>query len=144
VRRRSGAHPSIRAYGHALRLFFLFLARRTRRHVSTLGLDDIVVEHVLAFLDHVEPERRNRAATRNRRLAAIRGLVGHLTRNDLSPCSRARLLRFSRRLLREGLRLHGLAQRDRAALPLDLSTKVLEQEIWQDFWRTALALRAQL
>jgi integrase/recombinase XerD len=61
-----------------------------RRPVSALGLDDIVVEHVLAFLDHVEVERRNRAATRNCRLAAIRGLVEHLTRNDLSRAEQYR------------------------------------------------------
>jgi site-specific recombinase XerD len=41
------------------------------------------VEHVLAFLDHVETERGNRAATRNCRHAAIRGFVEHLLRNDL-------------------------------------------------------------
>lgn len=79
-----GASPhTIRAYGHALRLFFLFLARNKRRPVSALSLDDIVADHVLAFLDHVEAERGNRAATRNCRLAAIRGFVEHLLRNDL-------------------------------------------------------------
>jgi site-specific recombinase XerD len=61
----------------------LFLARRTRRSVSALCLDDIIVEHVLAFLDSVEAERGNIAATRNCRLAAIRGFVEHLLRTDL-------------------------------------------------------------
>ncbi|MEW6073241.1 MAG: tyrosine-type recombinase/integrase [Planctomycetota bacterium] len=62
----------------------MFLARQTRRPVSELGLDDIVVDQVLAFLDHVEVERGNAAATRNCRLAAIRGFAEHLLRHDLS------------------------------------------------------------
>jgi len=85
LRRVRGASPhTIRAYGHALRLLFLFVARQTRRRVSELCLDDIVVDRVLAFLDHVEAERGNAAPTRNCRLAAIRGFVEHLLRHDLS------------------------------------------------------------
>jgi site-specific recombinase XerD len=74
----------VRAYGHALRLFFLFVARRARRSMSDLRLDDITVESVLAFLDDLESTRGNTASTRNCRLAAVRGLVEHLLRHDIS------------------------------------------------------------
>lgn len=85
LRRVRGASPhTVRAYGHALRLFFLFLAQQRGRRMSDLALDDIVVDQVIAFLDHVEAERGNAAATRNCRLAAIRGFVEHLLRHDLS------------------------------------------------------------
>jgi len=81
---RGASRHTVRAYGHALRLFFSFLARRRRCCVAALSLDDIGVEHVLAFLNHLEDERRNHAATRNCRLAAIRGFVEHLLRHDIS------------------------------------------------------------
>jgi site-specific recombinase XerD len=91
LRRARGASPhTIRAYGHALRLFFLFLAERLRRPVRALELDDIVVEQVLAFLDHVERTRGNQASTRNCRLAAVRGFVEHLLRHDLSRAEQYR------------------------------------------------------
>lgn len=81
--RGASAH-TVRAYGHALRLFFCFLARRRRRSISSLRLDDITIESVLAFLDDLESERGNTASTRNCRLAAVRGLVEHLLRHDVS------------------------------------------------------------
>ncbi len=87
--RGASAH-TVRAYGHALRLFFLFLAAQLRRPVSALGLDDIVVEKVLAFLDHVEVTRRNQPTTRNCRLAAIRGFVEHLLRHDVTRAEQYR------------------------------------------------------
>jgi len=87
--RGASAH-TVRAYGHALRLFFLFPAAELRRPVSGLSLDDIVVEKVLAFLDHVEVVRKNQATTRNCRLAAIRGFVEHLLRQDVSRAEQYR------------------------------------------------------
>lgn len=83
-RARGASAHTIRAYGHALRLFFLFLAKRVRRSVALLRLDDIRVEAVLAFLDHLESSRHNSAVTRNSRLAAIHGFVEHLLGNDIS------------------------------------------------------------
>ncbi len=91
LRRVRGASPhTVRTYGHALRLFFLFLAEHLGRPVRALALDDIVVDRVLAFLDHVERNRGNQAATRNCRLAAVRGFVEHLLRHDISRAEQYR------------------------------------------------------
>jgi integrase/recombinase XerD len=52
--------------------------------MADLALDDIQCDAVLGFLDHVESQRRNSAATRNCRLAAIRSFVHHLLRQDVT------------------------------------------------------------
>ena len=81
---RGASEHTLRAYGNALRLFFLFLVQRTHHSIEDLGLDHIRADAVLAFLDHIESDRSNSRATRNCRLAAIRGFVQHLLRNDIS------------------------------------------------------------
>jgi len=81
---RGASEHTVRAYRDTLKLFFSFLAHRTRRPVAELSLDDIQPAAVLAFLDHVEAQRRNCAATRNCRLAALRSFVQHLLRHDLT------------------------------------------------------------
>lgn len=78
-----GASPhTVRAYRDALRLFFTFLATRRRRSLAALHLDDLRVEHVLAFLEHLEADRGNSPTTRNSRLAALHGFFHHLLRHD--------------------------------------------------------------
>jgi site-specific recombinase XerD len=85
LRRARGASPhTVRAYGHALRLFFLFLAKRVRRPIALLRTEDVRVDAVLAFLDDLESSRSNAATTRNCRLAAIHGFVDHLLRSDVT------------------------------------------------------------
>ena len=80
---RGASTHTIRAYRDTLRLFFLFLVGRGRS-AADLSLSDIHAEAVLAFLDHVESQRGNSAATRNCRLVALRSFVQHLLRHDLT------------------------------------------------------------
>jgi integrase/recombinase XerD len=80
-----GASPhTVRAYRDAVKLFFLFLAAYRHRDIADLTLDDIQSEAVLAFLNHVESNRGNSAATRNSRLAALHSFVQHLLRQDVT------------------------------------------------------------
>ncbi|MGA2157291.1 MAG: tyrosine-type recombinase/integrase [Bryobacteraceae bacterium] len=81
---RGASNHTIRAYRDALKLFFLFLASRERRSVAELSLNDVRAESVLGFLDHVESQRGNSAASRNCRLAALRSFVQHLLRHDIA------------------------------------------------------------
>ena len=81
---RGASKHTLRAYAHALRLFFIFLADRLRRSIADLSVGDVHAEAVLAFLDHVETVRHNTSASRNCRLAAIRGFVAHLLRHDVA------------------------------------------------------------
>lgn len=84
TRVRGASRHTTRAYRDGLRLFFLFLAQHTRRSVADLRVDDIQADAVLAFLDHLETARGSGVATRNCRLAAVRGFVHHLIRNDVT------------------------------------------------------------
>jgi len=85
LRRARGASPqTVRAYGHALRLFLVFVAERRGKALTRLGLDDINADAVLAFLNHLEAGRGNSASTRNSRLAAIRSFTEYLLRHDVS------------------------------------------------------------
>src|SRR6202021_618361 len=80
-----GASPhTVRAYRDALKLFYLFLSNQKRKSMSDLALEDIQSDAVLGFLDHVESQRGNSAATRNCRLAAVRSFVQHLLRQDVT------------------------------------------------------------
>lgn len=59
------------SYRDAFVLLLRFLAARHRCGVVDLGLGHLGPEDVLAFLDHLETDRKNSVATRNARLAAI-------------------------------------------------------------------------
>lgn len=83
-KQRGASAHTIRAYRDALTLLFKFVAKQRRRGVASLQLGDIDAEAVAGFLNHIEAERSNSAATRNCRRAAIRGFFKHLLRNDLA------------------------------------------------------------
>ena len=83
-RQRGASVHTIRAYRDALTLLFKFLADRRGRGVASLQLIDLDADAVTRFLDHIEVERSNSAASRNCRRAAIRGFFKYLLRNDLT------------------------------------------------------------
>jgi len=72
--RQVSAH-TIAAYRDTMRLLLDFMTSRTGKRASRLDWDDLDVEAVSAFLDHLQTDRGNSARTRNARLTAIRSLV---------------------------------------------------------------------
>ncbi len=79
---RGASQHTIRAYRDTLRLLFIYLADVKGVSVADLQLNDLNVEAVIMFLTQLETERGNKVATRNCRLAAIRGFIKHLIRHD--------------------------------------------------------------
>lgn len=68
-----GASPhTVHSYRDTFKLLLGFAARRAGKKVADLALVDLDAQTVLAFLEHLEGERKCSIATRNVRLAAIR------------------------------------------------------------------------
>ena len=68
-----GASPhTVHSYRDTFKLLLGFAARRAGKKVADLGLVDLDAPAVLAFLKHLESERKCSIATRNVRLAGIR------------------------------------------------------------------------
>ena len=69
---RNASSSTVSSYRDALRMLVLFVAERTGRKPSALGVADFDRDLVLAFLDELEEKRKNSIQTRNARLTAIR------------------------------------------------------------------------
>ncbi len=82
VAQRGASSQTIASYRDAFELLLRFAERRTRRPPSALTLRDLDAPFVLAFLDHLEEERRNSPRTRNVRLAAIRSFMRYASVRD--------------------------------------------------------------
>jgi integrase/recombinase XerD len=86
-------------YRDALTLLLRFLAERHDRPVVKLDLEDFSPDDIIAFLHHLETERRNGAATRNARLAAIHAFARFAATNHpehLGLCQRILAVPFKR------------------------------------------------
>lgn len=79
---RGVSNNTILAYRDALKLFLSFLASSTGKPAARLQMDDLQVEQVLKFLDDTEQKRKNRRATRNLRLTALRTFFHYLISED--------------------------------------------------------------
>lgn len=77
VERNASAHTRA-TYSHAFMLLFEFAARRLKCSPSRLDIEQIDAKLVMAFLDHLERDRRNGISSRNARLAAIKSLFRYI------------------------------------------------------------------
>ena len=81
---RAVSPRTVAAYGDTFRLLLQFAERQTGKSPTSLKLVDLDAKLVLAFLDHLERDRKNGARSRNARLAALRSFLKYAAHHDLS------------------------------------------------------------
>src|SRR5262245_4464564 len=82
MNQRAMSGATIRAYRDTWRLFLTFLSGAVHMPPHQLQLAHTTPAQVIAFLEHLEQERGNGAATRNLRLAAIKSVLAfHASRS---------------------------------------------------------------
>jgi integrase/recombinase XerD len=74
VNQKRASPHTLAAYRDALRLLFVFAARKSGKVPCELDFDDLGAGVIGAFLEHLETERGNGARTRNSRLGAIHSM----------------------------------------------------------------------
>jgi site-specific recombinase XerD len=87
------------SYRDSVTLLLRFLAERHDRDVVKLDFGDLSPDSIIAFLAHLEEERRNTAATRNARLAAIHSFARFAAMSHpehLELCQRVLAVPFKR------------------------------------------------
>jgi integrase/recombinase XerD len=147
MRERCASPHTIAAYRDTFRLLLAFGKDSLRKAPSQMTLADLDAPFVGAFLDHLERDRRNRARTRNARLAAIRSFFNYVALREPQHAAIVRRVlampskRFERRqvdfltrdeteaLLTAPDRRTRLGRRDHALLLLALQTGLRASEL---------------
>jgi site-specific recombinase XerD len=83
VTQRAVSPRTVACYRDGLMLFLAFAQQRLGRTPTTLRLADFDPDLILAFLDHLEHERRNSVRSRNLRLTALRAFLKFAARRDV-------------------------------------------------------------
>ena len=84
VTQRALSSRTVACYRDALMLFLAFVTRRLGKTTTALRLADIEPDLIIAFLDHLEHNRRNSVRSRNLRLTALRTFLKFAARRDVS------------------------------------------------------------
>jgi site-specific recombinase XerD len=84
VTQRALSSRTVACYRDALMLFLAFATQRLGKTTTALRLADVEPDLILAFLDHLEHDRRNSVRSRNLRLTALRTFLKFAARRDVS------------------------------------------------------------
>jgi site-specific recombinase XerD len=84
VSQRAFSPQTVAAYRDTFRILLRYIERQTHKHPADLVLSDLDAPCIVAFLDHLEKERKNTVRSRNARLAAIRGFLKYAAARDLA------------------------------------------------------------
>jgi site-specific recombinase XerD len=84
VAQRAVSPRTVACYRDALMLFLAFSSQRLKKAATSLKLNDIQPDLILAFLDHLERERNNAVRSRNLRLTALRAFLKFAGRRDVA------------------------------------------------------------
>jgi len=79
VQQRKVSPHTISSYRDTFRLLLPFAATRSKKPIGKIHVDDLNVRCVLAFLRHLEEERKCSYRSRNQRLAAIKSFFRHVS-----------------------------------------------------------------
>jgi site-specific recombinase XerD len=84
VAQRAVSPRTVACYRDALMLFLDFASMRLKKAPTSLKLNDIQPDLILAFLDHLECQRHNAVRSRNLRLTALRAFLKFAGRRDVA------------------------------------------------------------
>ena len=145
-KQRNLSRHTVCSYRDTWKLFLQFAVKHKRRKVTELSLADLQANDVLAFLEHLEKDRKVSIGTRNCRLAAIHSFfafVAHREPLAIAQCTEITRIPVKRRsrpamcymdaeeiaaILREPDRSSPEGQRDHALLAFLYNTGARIQE----------------
>lgn len=85
AKQRNLSHNTVCSYRDTWKLFLRFASQRKRREITKLSLADLQAGEVLAFLEHLEKNRKVSIGTRNCRLTALHSFFAFVAhRNPLA------------------------------------------------------------
>src|SRR5882672_19838 len=145
-KQRNLSRHTVCSYRDTWKLLLRFISERKRREIARLSLADLQASEVIAFLEHLEKDRKVSVGTRNCRLAAIHSFfcfVAHREPLAIAQCAEIAHIPVKKRsrpamcymdaeeiaaILREPDRLSLQGQRDHALLAFLYNTGARIQE----------------
>jgi len=82
-KQRNLSRHTVCSYRDTWKLFLRFASERKQREIAQLSLADLQAGEVLAFLEHLEKDRKVSIGTRNCRLAAIHSFFAFVAHREL-------------------------------------------------------------